>query len=248
MWLIYLVVILPHFRSLLFWDKEKNVYRLLSLFYIFGGVGSHLYHNSRHIHIASTIMGPPSQPYMTITVFILTISISAIIIIVLVNNIIFFFFFYFFGGLECVGHSFAYVAHLWFLRDVWIRTQSAAVASCRATDLATHPSLTEENNITRSTIITIWTMKVISTIIAISVIRAFSTLIAVQLWERRLNHHCHLNHHNLLNHHHHNLLSNIESSSIIAISTITAMSAIYLDMYFLAVSSVVATFVWFCSL
>jgi hypothetical protein len=26
------------------------------------------------------------------------------------------------------------------LRDVWIRTQSAAVASWRATDLATHPS------------------------------------------------------------------------------------------------------------
>jgi hypothetical protein len=25
---------------------------------------------------------------------------------------IFFFFVYFFGGLECVGHSFAYVAHL----------------------------------------------------------------------------------------------------------------------------------------
>ncbi len=33
-----------------------------------------------------------------------------------------------------------YVAHLWFLRDVWIRTQSTAVASWRATDLATHPS------------------------------------------------------------------------------------------------------------
>ncbi len=49
------------------------------------------------------------------------------------------FFAYFFGGLECAGHSFAYVAHLWFLRDVWIRTQSAAVASWRATDLATHP-------------------------------------------------------------------------------------------------------------
>ncbi len=47
---------------------------------------------------------------------------------------------YFFGGLECVGHSFAYVAHLWFLRDVWIRTQSAAVAFWRAADLATHPS------------------------------------------------------------------------------------------------------------
>ncbi len=52
-----------------------------------------------------------------------------------------FFFVYFFGGLECVGHSFAYVAHLWFLRDVWIRTQSTAVASWRATDLATHPYL-----------------------------------------------------------------------------------------------------------
>jgi hypothetical protein len=49
-----------------------------------------------------------------------------------------FFYLYLFGGLECVGHSFAYVAHLWFLRDVLIRTQSAAVASWRATDLATH--------------------------------------------------------------------------------------------------------------
>ncbi len=53
-----------------------------------------------------------------------------------------FFVVYFFGGLECVGHSFAFVAHLWFLRDVWIRTQSTAVASWRATDLATHPSMT----------------------------------------------------------------------------------------------------------
>ncbi len=52
----------------------------------------------------------------------------------------YFFFVYFFGGLECVGHSFAYIAHLCFLRDVWIRTQSAAVASWPATDLATHPS------------------------------------------------------------------------------------------------------------
>ncbi len=43
------------------------------------------------------------------------------------------------GGLVCVGHSFAYVAHLWFFRDVWIRIQRAAVASRRATDLATHP-------------------------------------------------------------------------------------------------------------
>jgi hypothetical protein len=49
-----------------------------------------------------------------------------------------FFFVYFFGGLECVGHSFTYVAHFVFLRDVWIRTQRAAVASRRATNLATH--------------------------------------------------------------------------------------------------------------
>ncbi len=48
------------------------------------------------------------------------------------------FFHIFFGGLECVGHSFAYVAHLWFLRDVWIQTKSAAVASGHATNLVTH--------------------------------------------------------------------------------------------------------------
>ncbi len=50
----------------------------------------------------------------------------------------------FYGGLECVGHSYAYVAHLSFTRDLWIRTQSAAVASCRATDLATYPNTTSE--------------------------------------------------------------------------------------------------------
>ncbi len=44
----------------------------------------------------------------------------------------------FFGGLECVGHSFAYVAHFVFLGDVWIRTQRAAVASKGASNLATH--------------------------------------------------------------------------------------------------------------
>jgi hypothetical protein len=46
----------------------------------------------------------------------------------------------FFGRLECVGHSFSYVAHFVFLRDVWIRAQKAAVASRRATNLATHLS------------------------------------------------------------------------------------------------------------
>ncbi len=44
-----------------------------------------------------------------------------------------YFFIYLFGGLEFVGHSFAYVAHFVFLRNVWIRTQRAAVASRRAT-------------------------------------------------------------------------------------------------------------------
>ncbi len=48
------------------------------------------------------------------------------------------FFVYFFGGLEFAGHSFAYVAHFVFLRDVWIRIQRAAVESRRATNLATH--------------------------------------------------------------------------------------------------------------
>ncbi len=45
------------------------------------------------------------------------------------------FFCIFFCGLECVGHSFAYVAHFVFLilRDVWSRTQRTGVAN-----LATH--------------------------------------------------------------------------------------------------------------
>ncbi len=49
---------------------------------------------------------------------------------------------YFFGGLVladfCVAHAIAYVAHFVFLRDVWIRTQRAAVASRRATNLANY--------------------------------------------------------------------------------------------------------------
>ncbi len=44
----------------------------------------------------------------------------------------------FFGGLECVGHSIAYVARFIFLRDIWIRTQRAAIANRRATNIATH--------------------------------------------------------------------------------------------------------------
>jgi hypothetical protein len=45
--------------------------------------------------------------------------------------------FIFFAG-QCVDHSFAYVAPFIFLRDVWIRTQRDAVASRRASNLATH--------------------------------------------------------------------------------------------------------------
>jgi hypothetical protein len=48
------------------------------------------------------------------------------------------FFVYFLGGLESVGHSFAFVAYFVFSREVWIRTQSAAVASMPSTDLAAH--------------------------------------------------------------------------------------------------------------
>jgi hypothetical protein len=47
------------------------------------------------------------------------------------------FFIIFFGGLECVGHSFAYVAHFVFLRDVWIRTLIANLAA-HLPNLATH--------------------------------------------------------------------------------------------------------------
>ncbi len=43
-----------------------------------------------------------------------------------------------FGGLECLGHSIAYVTHFVLLRDIWIWTQRAALASKRATNLATH--------------------------------------------------------------------------------------------------------------
>jgi hypothetical protein len=45
---------------------------------------------------------------------------------------------HFFGRIECVGHSFANVAHFVFLRDVWIRNQRAAVASRRYQ--LSHPS------------------------------------------------------------------------------------------------------------
>ncbi len=55
---------------------------------------------------------------------------------------IFFFFkflYIFFAGYSVLATpSFAYVAHFEFFRNVWIRTQRAAVTSRRATNLATH--------------------------------------------------------------------------------------------------------------
>ncbi len=48
------------------------------------------------------------------------------------------YFLYIICGLECVGHSFANIAHFVFLRNIWIWTQRAAVASRSATNLATH--------------------------------------------------------------------------------------------------------------
>ncbi len=39
-----------------------------------------------------------------------------------------FFVYFLLDGLECVGHSLAYVALFVFFRDVWIRTQRAAGA------------------------------------------------------------------------------------------------------------------------
>ncbi len=53
-------------------------------------------------------------------------------------------FLYIFWRARCVGHSFAYVAHFVFLRDVWIRTQRAAIACRHVTNLATHPPNSEE--------------------------------------------------------------------------------------------------------
>jgi hypothetical protein len=50
-------------------------------------------------------------------------------------------FVYIFGGQKCISHSFANVAHFFILRDVWIQTQRAAVASRCVTNLATHFSV-----------------------------------------------------------------------------------------------------------
>jgi hypothetical protein len=44
-------------------------------------------------------------------------------------------------AIECVGHSFAYVAYFVFLGDACIRSQKAAEASKCATNLATHLSI-----------------------------------------------------------------------------------------------------------
>ncbi len=40
--------------------------------------------------------------------------------------------------IECIGHSFADVAHFVIVRDVWIRTQRFTGASKSPSNLATH--------------------------------------------------------------------------------------------------------------
>ncbi len=45
----------------------------------------------------------------------------------------------FFGGLECIGHSFAYVVHLLYFREM-LDSKPSAVASMRDTNLATRLS------------------------------------------------------------------------------------------------------------
>ncbi len=51
-----------------------------------------------------------------------------------------YFYYYYFGGLECVGHSFAYVGHFFYFERCLDSNpaQRAAVTSKRATNLATH--------------------------------------------------------------------------------------------------------------
>jgi hypothetical protein len=43
------------------------------------------------------------------------------------------FFIYFLGGLECIGHSFAYASHFVFLRDVWIQISEQVQSELKAT-------------------------------------------------------------------------------------------------------------------
>ncbi len=51
-------------------------------------------------------------------------------------------FFIFLVGLSVLAISFDYVAHFLCLKDVWIRTQSDAVASVRVTKRSFHVSAT----------------------------------------------------------------------------------------------------------
>jgi hypothetical protein len=44
-------------------------------------------------------------------------------------------FVHYFGGLDRFSHSFVFVAHFVFLRDVWIQTQRSSVTQAGATEL-----------------------------------------------------------------------------------------------------------------
>jgi hypothetical protein len=89
------------------------------------------------MYVCDTFVGQP-LPVVILTIFIKTLGSKPDLTTRTLCDQLIFCCCIFFGGLECVGHSFAYLAHLVFLRDVWIRTQRATVASRRATSLATH--------------------------------------------------------------------------------------------------------------
>ncbi len=60
--------------------------------------------------------------------------------------------FFSFSQARVYCHSFAYVANFVIFRDVWIRTQSTAIASRHATNLATHlPLLVTHHSLSRPT-------------------------------------------------------------------------------------------------
>jgi hypothetical protein len=96
----------------------------------------HSYYSTRYILFPIEITPLPSLS--AFQSFLLMFDIIHRVLFSLRLSISYYFFIYFFGGLECVGHSFAYAAHFVILRAVWIRTQKAAIASRRATNLATH--------------------------------------------------------------------------------------------------------------
>ncbi len=100
--------------------KEYNLYSIYAC--LLHSYNNHLIGSWLHVH-------PP--PF----IFRINISLKPKNLDTTINHLLV----YFFGGLEYGGQSFAYVAHLWFLRCVWIRAQSATNLATHPPNLATHP-------------------------------------------------------------------------------------------------------------